>query len=89
MIASCRKGCKLVQAYVDEEVDEQSAGVITRHLAECQQCRQEVTVNRRLREALRAQASVPESTVARLREFAHHCAEGQPPHGQGSKKTDS
>ncbi len=37
----CRKKGKTISAYIDGELDEEKAGEMEKHLAQCEECRQE------------------------------------------------
>jgi anti-sigma factor RsiW len=84
MMASCQEGCKLLQAFVDRELDEDTARVIAGHLADCGRCGLEADLYGRLQEALRGGVPVSQAAVARLEEFTYHCAGGEVPPGSGS-----
>lgn len=67
---ACRPGCKLLQAYVDREVDQETASAIRQHVQNCPRCRKEVDVDHLLRATLHQQVTVPQPALDRLRDFA-------------------
>jgi anti-sigma factor RsiW len=79
MVASCREGCKLLQAFVDRELDEDTARVIAAHLDDCRRCGLEAEMYRRVQDSLRTRVSVSQAAVARLQEFAYALEDGRAP----------
>jgi anti-sigma factor RsiW len=77
--ASCREVSRVLQAYLDGQVDELSARRVTRHLDACRRCGLEAEVYVRIKEAVgRMDGGVPSLPLARLRDFARRLAEEGP-----------
>lgn len=67
----CRRVGKLLQRYLDGNVDETTAQRVARHLDTCRRCGFEVTTYRQLKVSLaRHPQQVDELALARLRAFA-------------------
>lgn len=77
--ASCREVSRLLQAYLDGQVDELNARRVSRHLDACRRCGLEAEVYARIKDALGAgDPAVPSVPLARLRDFARRLAEEGP-----------
>ena len=67
---SCREVGKVLQHYLDGNIDEQVAHEIEKHLEECRRCGLESEVYRAIKASLARRApTLPETTVRRLRRF--------------------
>lgn len=67
----CRRVRRVLQAYLDGQVDAATAAEVERHLAACRRCGGEAAVYAEIRRALaRRGARVDEVAVRRLRTFA-------------------
>ena len=84
---SCSEVGKLLQFYLDENIDEPSARRLETHLHECRRCGMEAATYRDLKAALHRRRDSEESrdAVARLREFAERILVGDGP----PERTDS
>lgn len=65
---SCAEVRDLVQCYLDDELDETRAAMLTAHLHRCKRCGVEAETYRRMKVALAPDP--PPATVDRLRRFA-------------------
>lgn len=76
--ASCREVARLVQEFVDGDVDARTAARIERHLEECRKCGLEVHVYLDIKASLRRHRSrMDADAVARLRAFADRVGRGE------------
>lgn len=67
---TCREVGKVLQHYLDGNIDERAAHEIDKHLDECRRCGLESEVYREIKESLARRApSLPETTLRRLRRF--------------------
>lgn len=67
---TCREVGKVLQRYLDGNIDEQAAHEIDKHLDECRRCGLESEVYREIKASLARRApTLPETTLRRLRRF--------------------
>ena len=66
---ACASMSNLLQPFVDDELEGHDFESVSSHLRECATCRQEVSLQQRVRETLRAleREPLPEALVARIR----------------------
>lgn len=77
--ASCREVSRVLQAYLDGQVDELTVRRVARHLDACRRCGLEAEVYARIKDALgQMDRDVSSLPLARLREFARRLAEEGP-----------
>lgn len=77
--ATCREVSRVLQSYLDGQVDELTARRVARHLDACRRCGLEAEVYARIKEAVgRIDAAVPSLPIARLRDFARRLADEGP-----------
>jgi anti-sigma factor RsiW len=77
---SCRQVGRLLQRYLDRDLDEVAARRIMRHLEDCRRCGLEVAAYTEIKATLaRRGAQLPADTLARLREFAERLTREGPP----------
>ena len=70
MTPSCRHAAKVLQAYLDGEVDAVAADRVEDHLEMCRRCGLEADAYREIKASLsRTHGAVPELALHRLREF--------------------
>ncbi|MEW6473855.1 MAG: zf-HC2 domain-containing protein [Actinomycetota bacterium] len=75
---SCRDVGKMLQTYLDGELDELLARRVTRHLEMCVLCGMRVETYMEIKRALRRSAgSPPRDALDRLRAFGQELAEGR------------
>jgi Putative zinc-finger len=76
---SCPEVGRLLQRFLDGELtDEHDAQLLSSHLDECKRCGLEADTYRRIKAVLASRRlPVPPESVARLREFGEHLAEGR------------
>ena len=74
---SCRQVGKLLQFYLDGEIDDVTAERLAVHLEACRRCGLEHDTYAAVKETLRRRApAVPEEPVARLRAFSEQLVTG-------------
>lgn len=73
----CAEVGKVVQSYLDSELDDETARMVSAHLDECRRCGLEASVYRDLKAALAHRTDPPEESVDRLRRFGHQLATGE------------
>lgn len=89
----CWAGTRLLGAYLDGEVTAAAAARIGSHVEGCPRCRAELTLHRRIGEALGRGAPIDEGAAQRLRAFAEGLpvegvpAEGSPVEGVLDRET--
>lgn len=67
----CNRVRKVLQSYLDGELDDGQAGVVAAHLADCQRCGIEADVYQRVKDSLaRLRPEADPEALARLRRFA-------------------
>ncbi|MGM0386698.1 MAG: anti-sigma factor family protein [Actinomycetota bacterium] len=73
-ISECHRVAKVLQAYLDGEVDGMTADMVSNHLETCRKCGLEANTYRAIKAATLAAESEPEpvdpEAVERLRRFA-------------------
>jgi anti-sigma factor RsiW len=80
---SCREVGKVLQSYLDGELDELLARRVVRHLDMCRRCGMAAETYAEIKQALRRSAgSPPQDAIARLRAFGDQLAEGGVPPDQ-------
>jgi anti-sigma factor (TIGR02949 family) len=79
---SCEDVGLVLQQYLDDEIDAETADRIAEHLEECRRCGMEAETYERIKATLaRKRAPLPDDSVARLREFGAQLARGEEPAG--------
>jgi anti-sigma factor RsiW len=77
---SCREVGKILQTYLDGELDELRARRVARHLEMCRRCGMAAETYAEIKQILRRSAgSPPQDAIARLRAFGQQLAEGSVP----------
>ena len=77
--ASCREVSRVLQAYLDGQVDELSARRVSRHLEACRRCGLEAEVYDRIQDAVgRMNRDVSSLPLERLRDFARRLGDEGP-----------
>ena len=72
---SCREVGKVLQRYLDGDVDELTAEKVAEHLEDCRRCGMEAEVYRQIMASLARQApEVPDLALRRLRDFGERLA---------------
>lgn len=75
----------MLQAFLDEEVDERAAGRVAAHLEMCRRCGLEADVYREIKASLaRSTSPVPEVALWRLRRFGEELGTRPSGHPQGT-----
>ena len=70
-MASCREVARVLQAYLDGEVDEGTTSRVRRHLEVCRRCGLEATTYAEIKRAIEHRRElVPDDARERLRRFA-------------------
>jgi anti-sigma factor RsiW len=81
---SCQEVGKLLQRYLDGEVDGQLARRVGEHLEDCRRCGLEASIYGEIKAALARQSpALPATTLHRLREFGEQLAHQPPDHEGG------
>lgn len=79
----CKEVGRLLQSYLDGELDELWARRVARHLEDCRRCGMAVHTYTEIKRSLRHSADpLPEDTLHRLRAFGEELAEGRVPPGE-------
>lgn len=82
---SCQQVARVLQSFLDQEVDPGTVGRIEEHLEQCRRCGMEAAVYREIKESLaRATPAIPELTRRRLRHFGEELGAPIGRHPQGS-----
>jgi anti-sigma factor RsiW len=75
---SCRQVGKVLQTYLDDELDDDAARKVAAHLEDCRRCGLEAETYEALKESLRrGPAGLADEPVARLRDFGERLARGE------------
>jgi anti-sigma factor RsiW len=75
---SCKQVGQVLQAYLDDELDEDAARKVAAHLEDCRRCGLEAETYEALKASLRRGPSgLADEPVARLREFGERLARGE------------
>jgi anti-sigma factor RsiW len=78
-VASCFQVARLLQGYLDGELDEEAARRVRRHLKICRRCGLEAATYTEIKQALRRRGQpVPQVSLRRLRRFAEAVIERRP-----------
>ena len=79
--SGCLRVTRVLQSYLDGEVDEVTSGIVAKHLEECRRCGLEASTYRAIKSAITEAgpdvAPVDAEAVERLRRFAEDLAEPQ------------
>ncbi|MGH3440486.1 MAG: zf-HC2 domain-containing protein [Nitriliruptorales bacterium] len=76
----CREVARVLQTYLDGELDQRTAEKAAEHLEACRRCGLEADTYRQLKEALAKRAEpVDVEALERLRAFTQELAEGSQP----------
>ena len=73
----CTQVGKVVQSYLDSELDDETARLVSAHLDECRRCGLEASVYRDLKAALAHRTDPLPGSVDQLRNFGHQLAAGE------------
>lgn len=75
---SCHQVGRVLQTYLDRELDDETAEKVAEHLEDCRRCGLEAATYRSLKASLRERSASPDpERVARLREFGARLAAGE------------
>ena len=75
---SCRQVGKVLQTYLDAELDNDTACKVAAHLEDCRRCGLEAETYEALKQSLcRGPAGSADEPVARLRDFGERLARGE------------
>lgn len=78
---SCHQVGKLIQSYLDREVDDLTARRVARHLEDCRRCGLETQIYTAIKASLaRSESELPPDALDRLRAFSRELTEGGDPH---------
>lgn len=71
MMPDCNRVRKVLQAYLDGELDDSQAGMVAAHLQHCDRCGIEAEIYEEVKSSLQELRQVPDpDALARLRQFA-------------------
>lgn len=71
MMPDCNRVRKVLQAYLDGELDDSQAGMVAAHLEHCDRCGIEAEVYEQVKASLQELRQAPDpDALARLRQFA-------------------
>ncbi len=77
---SCRQVGRVLQRYLDDDIDDLTARRIMRHLEDCRRCGMEATTYAEIKASLaRRGDAVPHDTMQRLRDYGERLAHEGPP----------
>ncbi len=75
---SCRQVGKILQSFLDAELDEVSTDKVAEHLEDCRRCGMAADVYLEIKASLGRDApAVPEDALGRLEAFAQRLADGE------------
>jgi anti-sigma factor RsiW len=75
--ARCREVKRVINAWIDGEVEEDFAEKIADHLEDCRRCGLAVDIYGRIKESLKSHPpEIDDEAIARLREFGRSLADG-------------
>lgn len=81
-VASCLEVARVVQSYLDGQLDQLTARRVERHLAICRRCGLEASTYSEIKNALRRHGEPPSpATVHKLQQFAQQLAKDPPETG--------
>ncbi len=78
--ATCREVARVLQSYLDGEVDDLTARRVARHLEVCRRCGLEASAYAEIKRAMRKRGALDQVMVQRLRAFAEEVA------GEGERR---
>jgi anti-sigma factor RsiW len=80
--SGCLRVTRVLQSYLDGEVDATTSAIVAQHLEECRKCGLEASTYQAIKNAITDTAHGPSdvdpAAVERLRHFAHDLAEPRP-----------
>jgi anti-sigma factor RsiW len=82
---NCMQVVRILQAYLDGQVDEVTARRVSAHLEDCRRCGLEAAVYREIKHSLSRRETPADEAVARLRGFGEALARGESP-GSGHRE---
>lgn len=75
---SCRQAAKVIQSYIDNELDAERTTLLEVHLDACRDCGLELDTYEEIKAALaRRSFELPNATIERLRNFSNELALGE------------
>lgn len=73
LMPDCARVARVLQAYLDGELDDRHTAMVASHLEHCHRCNIEADVYERVKDQLRELHEQPDqAAIARLRHFADH-----------------
>jgi anti-sigma factor RsiW len=75
----CSEVARVLQSYLDGEVDARTLRLVSAHLEDCRRCGLEVQTYTALKQALHRGGDPPSDPIERLRAFADRLAAGDAP----------
>lgn len=84
--ARCREVGRVLQRYLDGEVDDLTARRVARHLEDCLRCGMAAETYAEIKRSLARRGEVDHETVGRLKAFGEHLVtEGDPADDEGQQ----
>jgi anti-sigma factor RsiW len=80
-LLDCKQVARVLQAYLNGDLDEFDAWRVTVHLEDCRRCGLEVATIREIKRALAGRYKPAPEAVARLRAFCEDLLQGEPETG--------
>lgn len=75
LMPDCNRVRKVLQAYLDGELDDRHAGMVAAHLEHCERCGIEAELYQRVKDSLQELRQAPDpAAMSRLRAFADSVA---------------
>ena len=76
-LLDCKQVARVLQAYLNGDLDEFDAWRVTTHLKDCRRCGLEAATIREIKRALAGRYEPPPDAVARLRAFCEDMLQGE------------
>ncbi len=84
LMPDCNRVRKVLQAYLDGELDDRHVGMVAAHLEHCERCGIEAELYQRVRDSLQELRQAPDpAALSRLRAFADSVASSESPEDEG------
>ena len=80
-LLNCKQVARVLQAYLNGDLDELDTRRVTAHLEDCRRCGLEAATIREIKRALAGRYQPAPETVARLRAFCADLLQGEPQTG--------
>lgn len=82
LMPDCNRVRKVLQSYLDGELDDRHAGMVAAHLEHCERCGIQAETYQQVKDSLAGLAQQPDpDAIARLRQFADTVPQSEDPEG--------